>query len=31
MDLAIWIPVTVSIGIGLLGLCYLFLTACEKI
>jgi len=31
MDLLIWIPVTVSIGLGLFGLCFLFLSACEKV
>lgn len=31
MDLTIWIPVTFAIGIGLLGLCYAFLIACENI
>ena len=31
MSLVIWIPLTLSIGVGLLGLCGLFLVACEKI
>jgi len=31
MNLTIWIPVTVALGLVSLGLCYLFLKACEKI
>jgi len=31
MNLAIWIPVTVALGLVALGLCYLFLKACERI
>ena len=31
MNLSIWIPVTVVLGLVSLGLCFLFLKACEKI
>ena len=31
MNLTIWIPVTVVLGLVVMGLCYLFLKACEKI
>ena len=31
MNLTIWIPVTVVLGLVAMGLCYLFLKACEKI
>jgi hypothetical protein len=31
MDLGIWLPVTFLLGLAGLGLCYVFLIACEKI
>jgi VIT1/CCC1 family predicted Fe2+/Mn2+ transporter len=31
MNLFIWIPAMVALGILAMGLCYLFLKACEKI
>ncbi len=31
MDLTIWMPLTISIGIGMFTLCYGFLIDCENI
>jgi hypothetical protein len=31
MNLAIWLPATFLLGLMGLGLCYVFLLACEKI
>jgi len=31
MNLWLWIPAMFLIGIALMGLCYLFMEACEKI
>lgn len=31
MNLVLWLPATFFLGIVLMGLCYLFLEACEKI
>jgi hypothetical protein len=31
MDLTVWIPITFSLGIVTMLLCYAFLKACEKI
>ena len=31
MNLWLWIPAMFLIGIALMGLCYLFMDACEKI
>jgi hypothetical protein len=31
MNLAIWLPLLFLLGIALMGLCYQFMKACEKI
>jgi hypothetical protein len=31
MSVGLWVVVTVALGIAAMGLCYLFLKACEKI
>jgi hypothetical protein len=31
MNLAIWLPAMFFLGIAAMALCYLFITACEKI
>ena len=31
MDLAVWIPLTVALGLGALGLMYLFVAACDRV
>jgi hypothetical protein len=31
MDLMIWVPITFSLGVGVMALCYAFLIACENI
>jgi len=31
MNLAIWMPGMFALGLVMMGLCYLFLIACEKI
>ena len=31
MDLIIWLPAMFLLGVGLMGLCYLFLEACDRI
>jgi hypothetical protein len=31
MSVGLWVVVTVGLGIAAMGLCYLFLKACEKI
>jgi hypothetical protein len=31
MNLLIWLPAMFLLGIALMGLCYLFMEACEKI
>ena len=31
MNLLLWIPAMLLLGIALMGLCYLFMEACEKI
>lgn len=31
MDLTVWIPITFSLGVVTMALCYAFLKACEKI
>lgn len=31
MNLVVWIPAMFLLGIALMGICYLFLKACEKI
>jgi hypothetical protein len=31
MSVELWVAVTFSLGIAAVGLCYLFLKACEKI
>ena len=31
MDVALWLPGTFLFGLAALGLCYVFLRACEKI
>ena len=31
MNLAFWLPATFLLGFAALGLCFLFLIACEKI
>jgi hypothetical protein len=31
MNLAIWLPAMFLLGLVLLGLCYLFLEACDRI
>jgi hypothetical protein len=31
MNVEIWLPVMFLLGIAALGLCYLFMKACEKI
>ena len=31
MDVAIWLPLTLALGLLGLGLCFVFVTACEKI
>ena len=31
MDLMIWIPAMFFLGLGLMGGCFLFMKACEKI
>ncbi len=31
MDLSLWIPLTLGLGLGALGLMYLFIEACDRI
>ena len=31
MDLSVWIPITVALGLATLGLMFLFVIACEKV
>ena len=31
MDLTIWIPLTVSLGLATLGLMFAFIAACDKV
>jgi len=31
MELAVGLPVMFSLGLAMMGLCYLFMKACEKI
>jgi hypothetical protein len=31
VDLAVWIPLTVALGLGTLGLVYLFVEACDRV
>jgi hypothetical protein len=31
MDLTIWLPAMFTLGLGVMGLCYAFLIACENI
>ncbi len=31
MNLATWIPETFFLGIAIMGICYLFIKACDKI
>jgi len=31
MDLTIWLPTMFALGFVLMGLCYAFINACEKI
>jgi hypothetical protein len=31
MDLQVWLPALFALGIGMMGICLLFLKACEKI
>jgi len=31
MDLAIWLPAFFGLGVVSMGLCYAFITACERI
>ncbi len=31
MNLALWLPGMLILGVAAMGLCYLFLKACEKI
>ncbi len=31
MDLTVWIPLTVGLGLGTLALMYLFVEACDRV
>lgn len=31
MDLTVWIPLTVALGLASLGLVYLFVEACDRV
>jgi hypothetical protein len=31
VDLAVWIPLTLALGLGALGLVYLFVEACDRV